>query len=312
MIDAVVYEVLREETQRPPAAEVDTLAKAVRARFGGAVRCILFYGSCRRGVGLRDGIVDFWVVVDARRAAERPWAARLGSWLPPNVYFLAVDDGVSVLRAKVALFTLEELARGATAFETYVWGRLAQPISLVFAATPADERAVLEVLAHSADTFLSDALPQAAGMSVLDAWRTGLARSYAAELRAEGHGRAADVVGADADYYIALTASLRPAWVVGDGAATRVRGASGDARFAGIDVRGLARRWPWRRRLGKLRSLARLLKGLYTFDGGFDYIAWKLSRHAGREIVIPARVRRWPWLFLWPLMWRLYREGVFR
>jgi hypothetical protein len=56
----------------------------------------------------------------------------------------------------------------------------------------------------------------------------------------------------------------------------------------------------------------RLLKALFTFDAGFDYIAWKLERHSGRKVEIPERVRRYPLIFVWGLMWKLYREGIFR
>ena len=70
--------------------------------------------------------------------------------------------------------------------------------------------------------------------------------------------------------------------------------------------------WRLRRIQGTVLSVARLLKALFTFEGGLDYIAWKLERHSGRPVRVPDRVRRWPLLFVWPFMWRLYREGFFR
>ncbi|MGW8311390.1 MAG: hypothetical protein ACWGNB_10050 [Thiogranum sp.] len=79
-----------------------------------------------------------------------------------------------------------------------------------------------------------------------------------------------------------------------------------------------SRRWrnriAWRLRTvqGKLLSLARLSKALFTFDGGLDYLAWKLERHSGQHIEVPDRVRRYPLLFVWVLVWDLYRRGVFR
>jgi hypothetical protein len=73
-----------------------------------------------------------------------------------------------------------------------------------------------------------------------------------------------------------------------------------------------ARRWSRRRVQGKLLSVLRLLKALFTFDGGLDYIAWKLERHTGRPVDIPARVRKFPLLFVWGFMWKLRREGYFR
>ena len=63
---------------------------------------------------------------------------------------------------------------------------------------------------------------------------------------------------------------------------------------------------------GKFLALARILKASITFDGGLDYIVWKLARHSGREIEIPERVRRHPALHMWGFFWRLYRAGVFR
>jgi hypothetical protein len=70
--------------------------------------------------------------------------------------------------------------------------------------------------------------------------------------------------------------------------------------------------WTVRTVQGKFLSLARLIKALFTFDGGLDYIAWKLERHSGVHIEIPKRVRRYPLIFIWGLFLDLYRRGVFR
>jgi hypothetical protein len=56
----------------------------------------------------------------------------------------------------------------------------------------------------------------------------------------------------------------------------------------------------------------RLVKALFTFEGGLDYIAWKLERHSGESIVIPDRVRRAPLIYLWGFFWGLYRRGIFK
>ncbi len=72
------------------------------------------------------------------------------------------------------------------------------------------------------------------------------------------------------------------------------------------------RTWRIRGITGKFLALARILKAWITFDGGFDYIIWKLERHSGRHIDVPERVRRHPALHMWGFFWRLYRDGVFR
>lgn len=50
--------------------------------------------------------------------------------------------------------------------------------------------------------------------------------------------------------------------------------------------------WPLRKTQGKLLSVLRQLKALFTSEGGLDYIAWKLRRHSGKRLEIPGRVRR--------------------
>ena len=59
-------------------------------------------------------------------------------------------------------------------------------------------------------------------------------------------------------------------------------------------------------------SVARLVKALFTFEGGLDYIAWKLERHSGQPVVIPDKVRRAPLIHLWGFFWGLYRRGIFK
>jgi hypothetical protein len=72
--------------------------------------------------------------------------------------------------------------------------------------------------------------------------------------------------------------------------------------------------WAWklRRLQGKGLSLLRLIKSLLTFQGGVDYIVWKLERHSGTPITVTPRIRRYPLLFGWKLLWQLYRRRIFR
>ena len=63
--------------------------------------------------------------------------------------------------------------------------------------------------------------------------------------------------------------------------------------------RRTVRAWRIRRVTGKFLALARILKAGITFDGGLDYIVWKLERHSGKHIEVPERVRRRPALHMW-------------
>jgi hypothetical protein len=70
--------------------------------------------------------------------------------------------------------------------------------------------------------------------------------------------------------------------------------------------------WKARQRKGKLLSVLRLLKAGATFAGGVDYLAWKINRHAGTEIVVKPWQRRWPLLAAITLLPRLLKRGAIR
>jgi hypothetical protein len=67
-----------------------------------------------------------------------------------------------------------------------------------------------------------------------------------------------------------------------------------------------------RRRLGKTLNLLRIVKGIFTFDGGLDYALWKIKRHSGKTVPVTEWQRRHPLLAAPGLAWRLYRMGAFR
>ena len=51
-------------------------------------------------------------------------------------------------------------------------------------------------------------------------------------------------------------------------------------------------------------SVLRLVKGLFTFEGGFDYVLWKIERHSGVRVEVSPRARRYPLLAGWGVIWR--------
>ena len=70
--------------------------------------------------------------------------------------------------------------------------------------------------------------------------------------------------------------------------------------------------WLVRRAQGKLLSMLRLIKGLFTFHGGLDYILWKIERHSGITVEVSPFAHRHPLLGSWGILWCLYRRGAFR
>ncbi|HET6473997.1 MAG TPA: hypothetical protein VFG38_19320 [Pseudomonadales bacterium] len=295
------------EADRPLPFAVPAFVDALHRRFGTAVAAVLFYGSCRR-VDQPDSLYDLYVIVDDYRCM--PWfEAALAGALPPNVYYLEVATAAGVRRAKCTAISRVDFARGARAwFHSYLWGRFCQPVSLAYARDATARDATLNALCDAVVKFAGEAIClQEADFDTRALWSEGLRTSYATELRSEGPDRADELFAANADYYDEVTRAA--ADVVGLRATERGRWHSDMSPNERARNR---RTWRIRAVTGKLQALARILKAWITFDGGFDYIIWKLERHSGRTIDVPERVRRRPVIHMWGFFWRLYRAGVFR
>jgi len=297
------------------------LIEQLRARHHDAICGALLYGSCLRNGNIYDGLVDLYLICDSYRAAYgRSWLAVANWILPPNVFHVELkpdDESLNdkTLRCKVTIISLHDFQRGCsrTRFESYIWGRFAQPTSIIYSRDEQSRSAIEDSLLQAAHTLLQNAvpvLPEQGSLAVL--WEQALALSYATELRTESSGRAGELVQSSQELYTTLTRhhadSLGFPFVVYEGD-TRLQYKSEINRSK---RRLCALAWSLRRGQGKLMSILRVLKALFTFKGALDYFAWKLERHTGEKIVIPDKVRRAPLLFLWGFCWDLYRRGLFK
>ena len=70
--------------------------------------------------------------------------------------------------------------------------------------------------------------------------------------------------------------------------------------------------WGVRNVQGKTLSILRLSKAFFTFEGGLEYIQWKIERHSGVKVEWTPRLKKHPLLAVVVLGWRLYRRGGFR
>ena len=288
------------------APEVTVFATHVAGLLPSA-NAVLFYGSCLRSGSLDGLMLDFYVIVDSYDLAYGGgWQARANRLVPPNVFQIAYAG----LRAKYAVLDSGDFARlcGARTRNPSVWARFAQPSRLVWVRDKAARAAAVEAVAGAAPALLVAAMPMLADWpTVADVWTGAFALTFDAELRTERGGRGETIFAADPDRYRAFTL---PALAVAGITATivddRVR-VTGDLDRTGADVA-----WRQRRREGKLLSVARLAKATFTFDGGLDYLAWKIERHAGVPVPIAPWQRRWPILGGLVLLPRLLRSGAVR
>lgn len=311
-----LIERIREESSAQPSEGLTVLVETILARYGKATQAVLLYGSCMRTGQETEGIVDLYVLVDKYLKAYGNALPAVMNWLlPPNVFYIEAPFGADVLRAKYAVLTLADFQRGASPawFHSYLWGRFSQPVRLLYVRSEQTAQQIYAALAQAVVTFVSRALPQASEwFSAVELWRKGLQLSYRAELRAERIDYAALLVDAAKSHYEEITSTAMTA-IPFEVAIIR----QNDAVWYRSNISGRSRllnslAWKTRFVQGKCLSVLRLLKGLFTFKGGLNYILWKIERHSGIGIPTDSALRRHPSVGVWVMLWRLYRLGGFR
>jgi hypothetical protein len=285
---SALRDLVAEELSQPVDPRVQAMAAAVAAKYGKAARAVLFYGSCLREKQLDGLMLDFYLIVSTYREAYGPgWLAAANRLVPPNVF--PFQDGR--LAAKYAVLSEQDFWKlnGPETRNVSVWARFAQPSRLVWAADAEARDQAIDAVARAVPTLLGAALPTAQeSADPLDLWRHAFALTYSAELRAERKSRSGSVVDSDPERYKRFTAA---------GLAVTVPNRAS---------------WARRRLEGKMLSVVRLAKASTTFAGGADYIAWKINRHAGTDIVLKPWQKRWPLLAAISLLPRLLRSGAVR
>ena len=299
----MLRELVAAELSLPVDAAVGDFAHRIAGVLPGT-NAVLFYGSCLREAKLDGLMLDFYVIVDDYAAAYGDWRARANAAVPPNVFQIAHGS----LRAKYAVLSAADFARLASARtrNSSVWARFAQPARLVWTRDTAAHDAAVDAVAGAAPALLAAAAPMLPSRLTTEAlWTGAFALTFAAELRTERSGRGASIVAADPARYAAFTApALAAAGIAATGTGDHVDITSP------LDRRAATAAWAQRRRAGKLLSAARLAKAAFTFDGGLDYLAWKIERHSGVPVPVGPWARRWPLLGGLAMLPRLLRSGA--
>ncbi len=293
-----LWAVITERLDRPVPIEVAAVAETVRRRFGDALEGVLAYGSCLRDADPHDGLIDLYALVrDYRSAQLGGLSGLLNRILPPNVYYIEAEHAGRRLRAKVAVVSLEQFERKVSAFTSYFWARFAQPALIVEARNVEARRRITRALVTATETLLARARLLIEGSpDALRVWTAVLGASYRTELRSEDAERARRIVEHDLGYYEAVTRAVFRSLPVP----------------AAHERRAERRAWLVRRIVGKALSTARLVKAAFTFDGGAEYLVWKIERHSGVSIELTPWQKRHPLLAAVTIAPRLYFRGGFR
>lgn len=288
---------IEDTSSKPVVAEIDAIAQAVRARHEACVLAILGYGSCLRGEHVEDTLVDLYVLVDAYKSTHKNIAARIGNrLLPPNVYYQECSFNHQIIRCKYAIITLDQFHQKVSnsTRNPYFWARFCQPTAVIYARDEATRNSVVEALMSAVTTTLTQAQQLAPAATGHALWTEILSYTYRTELRSERSNRAAEIVKTNLVFFETAYAA--------------VEATSAEAEI----TTATNTNWQKRRIVGKLLSVARLIKAAFTFDGGADYLAWKITRHSGVEINLSPWQRRHPILAAPVMFWQLYAKGAFR
>lgn len=284
------------DNSKPPLSEpAEVLLKALLEKYPGSAA--LFYGS---GASVSshenpaDIILDFYLIGESYETLYASGVLRLANRLiPPNVFYLETESPFGTLRAKYAVLTLDHFERlvSTKTFHSYFWARFAQPTRVYDPGGKMHAR-LETALAQAIVSFCGASAGLTDGpFTPRDLWLAGLGASYKAELRAEDQSRAAKLI----ESYGSWAADVTLPALAAAGLAPRTENG----------VVSLARPpSPWRTNAAwRLRAVAgaglsvlRLLKGAQTFNGGIDYIAWKIKRHTGVDIEVTDWERRHPML----------------
>jgi hypothetical protein len=162
---------------------------------------------------------------------------------------------------------------------------------------------IVALLAESVSTAVATTAPSfARRFSARELWQRIFSESYGRELRPENAERVASLHDLQAPRFAVVTRLALDAagFTVeqGDDDSFRLLGAPARTRLSRVR--------------GKLLSALRLAKAAITFDGGADYLVWKIERHAGKRLAITPWQRRHPLLSAPLLAWRWWRAGAFR
>jgi hypothetical protein len=269
--------------------EIHAMAGVLRQRHPEAV-AVLAYGSCLRGVAVLSTLMDFYVLTENFSGVSPNIISRLACRIaPPNVYYAEMEFEGQHLRAKYALLPLPQFSKWMSlrTSNPYFWARFSQPSALVYTGDENIQNEVIASVSEALRTAFANAKSLTDETDALAIWIAGFNATYQSEFRSENSNRAASIVSDEPDYYSEAARLL----------------ASETSIHANQALRRLT---------GKGWSILRLIKAAFTFQGGADYIVWKIERHSGEKIILTDWQRGHPIMAGLLLLPALLRKGAVR
>ena len=274
----------------------------LREKYGQDLLAVVLYGSWLRG--RRDTVIDLYVILDSYKPLKSRFGAALNHIVAPNVYHMTTVHAGQKIATKYATVTRAVFKKRISRdFHPYFWARFAQPSVLLYLRDQKMELELKELFRCATKRLIRRTAPLLPSeFSTIDLWETAFGLTYRCELRSESE-NTPKILAAhmnDISPTLAIECSLKPA---------------GENRWESKtnQAKSLSRiLWFSRIIIGKVFCALRLFKALFTFDNPLDYLVWKIERHTGIKENPTELQRKYPLLFSWPLLWRIFKRGGFR
>lgn len=314
-------DILRAQALPSPGQAAATALAARLAEAGGrSVQAILFFGSHKSGAAPSpESAYDFFLVVSEYAEFYRSLARAglgfgnpalasfLNVFLPPNLIFADFEaEGVRrpVKAAVISIRAFERETTGARR-DHFLTARLFQSVEIVFFRNGRIRDLVLDALTGVARKTTAWGRPDLPPSFTLeDFLRTLFWISFSAEIKPEGAERGESL-------YFARKHDLDRVYervlieAVGRGDVQLF--GSGRYGFSAPATAGERRRWRFFFVRSKIRATARWPKYRWTFSGWRDYLARKIERRGGPELLAILKEKKRPMIFLWPRIYRFLR-----
>ena len=294
----ILFQYLDKQLMTVDDAILSAFVDVLQRKFSTSLRAVMFYGSCLRSREYKEAMLDFYVIVDDYQTAYDSKAhAVLNACLAPNVYFQTVEVEDLKVQAKYAVLSEKDLLlqTSTRAYHSYFWARFAQPFALIYQADVQARVQLIQAQINSITTIYTKTIGLFnAAPTAREFWVGALQKTYSAELRAESKLRAGMIYESNQRHYDEAFNTLM----------------NMGFNYSSRTSRWTVWNWVIRAAWGKLLSILRLLKAATTFENGVDYLAWKIERHSGVHVEINDRHRKHPFIYCWPILWRLWRKGA--
>jgi hypothetical protein len=212
---------------------------------------------------------------------KNPFVELLNRLLPPNVYYMETKLNDNILRAKYGIFTINQFKNMSSmnAFHPYLWARLVQPMMLVYVKDDEIKQEIIRSMFTAILTLITNVAPLAKNtFNLKEFWLKALSLTYSTEIRPEGKKNIVNIYNLNKEYLDYLGESIL------DKLPYPIEKFSVKSNSYSIMISKHIKfinllKWCLRIPYGKLLSVMRLLKSLFTFNNAFEYGFYKLSKH---------------------------------